>query len=105
MPFKTYRSLLKRQWLKKSGPLTNSTVNDSPCGFFTLLKNTNMLFVQSDLKFSVIKTRRGVFIYLQFTLVGKPQTLYGRKTISGSAERKRQSSSSNPAEQKKTDRR
>lgn len=42
---------------------------------------------------------------LLFTFVGKPQTLYGRKTISGSAERKRQSSSSNPAEQKKTDRR
>lgn len=102
IPFKTYRYLLKQQWLKKLGPLTNSTVK-----YFTLQKNTNMLFVQSDFKFSVFKTRRGVlYIYsLLFTFVGKPQTLYGRKTISGSAERKRQSSSSNPAVQKKTDRR
>lgn len=66
IPFKTYRSLLKQQWLKKLGSLTNSTVK-----YFTLQKNTNMLFVQSDFKFSVFKTRRGVlYIYsLLFTFV------------------------------------
>lgn len=66
-----------------------------------------MFFVQSDFKFWVFKhAEEFLYIYsLLFTFVGKPQTLYGRKKISGSAERKRQSSSSNPAEQKKTDRR